>query len=1481
MKLTLPQQDVYFEQLLYPNDPIYNIGAKIEIKGEVSYEILNEAYKKLIDQHDAYRSVILTNTTDAQVMILPEHNSVLGSKDFSKTDDPFGKASDFMRARFSNTFSFTKKQLLHEFTLIKVKKDFYYLFSMYHHIITDGWGTSLMFQRLVTNYNELIEQGKIITEYPFTYSDFVSDDKEYRSSEAYKNDREYWVDKFQQLPDRIFERIDKKSNANKSGRKVLFIDSSKYKKLESMAKQFGGSTFHAILALVYTYFGRKTNCNDLTIGLPVLNRGKSKFKKTVGLFMGVSPLRIQIDFEDTFEKLLLQIKKQLRQDYRYQRFPLGKLVKELGLFLEKDRLFNMTLSYEKQNYGANFKNTKTKVIPLTHESERVALSIYVREFDETQEVKIDFDYNFSYFEEFQINLVVGHFEKLLFEILENPRKKLNEYSYFTASEERLLLTDFNKTFFKYPEKKTVLDFFQRQVQDFPNKIAIADREYQYTYTELNDLTNRIAIGIGRKLKEKKPMPIGIFMERSANMVAMILGVLKTGRPFIPLDPDFPKQRIEYIIDHSKVEAVIGTSTPSIECSQIVTFLNESELLTTNLSEDWISKEVKSSYTAYIIYTSGSTGKPKGVEIGHKSLLNFLLSIQKKPRINHHDVIYSVTTPSFDISYLEFFLPLISGGKLYVTDTETLKDPRKIIEGIEKVKPTMIQATPSFFQMLYNAGWQGNTKLKVLCGGDLLGESLAEKLMGTTSELWNMYGPTETTIWSSTKRILKASEASNIGKPIGNTSFYIFDESLNLLPIGSIGKLYIGGHGLAKGYYRDEILTKEKFIANPFASDEVIYDTGDLGKWNSHGEIEFIGRNDFQVKIRGFRIELGEIEAKLDEMDVIQSSVVIAKRKKEEDAFLVAFIIPKTNFFDRLEIINDLRKELPEYMVPQTIISLKNFPLTQNKKIDRKALSQREIEEYPILSVYQPPKTELQAKLCDCFQEILKTTERIGLNDNFFILGGHSLSAVKLTHFIEKSLLYQISLGDIFQNPTVKELSDYLQSKEKKINNTLKKTPKKPFYPLTPSQEFIWLASQNNHRSAAYNMSAIYKIRGEIEYRILEISIAYAIKRHEALRTNFIERDGIPYQLIQPYDDGLFTIDIKKTTVQEVGNIKKKYTNQAFDLEKELLIKAVILEVNNDEKLLMFNTHHLIMDGWSLELLINEVVFNYRVLSKKTVYKPQELEVQFIDYVDWQQKQALINSPKNLKFWEVYLENYNWMPLFSNEKNPNASEYQLELYQFEWDKDFLNSLFKIIEEKNITLYTLLFSALNIAIGGMRNLKDLCVGSLSSGRNHPDLQNNIGMFVKTLPLRSKLDCNMPISEFLQKTHADILKLDKYQDIPNHVQKNIRLDTIFALQTLNLDYRYIEVDSFLKLIIQPEIVEFARLPLLITMIQKKDGLIGKFQFDPHILSTETISILTMIYEKVLGQIISDPDVLMSSIDTEVNLNEQEKINIDFSFE
>jgi surfactin family lipopeptide synthetase A len=1469
MKLSLPQKDIYFEQLIFPDEPIYNIGAKILIEGFLDKKVFEQAYISLIQQHDAYRNY-LRGDIDTVEMISTDEIRPLEFSDFSNEKNSEKMVLNFMQKEFKKAFDIKKDKFLYRFVLIKIKENVHYLFSVYHHIITDGWGASLMFRRLVSNYNEILEYGDIKSEYSYTYEDFVVEDEKYFTSKDFQEDKVYWKDKFKILPENSLSKIDQKKTINKNLRKEFIINRDIFNALIHLSTETKSTTFHIILAILYAYLGKKYQNEFISVGLPILNRSGVKFKKTVGLFMGMNSLLITIDQEETFVELIEKIKKQLRQDYRHQRFPLGQLVKELGAFHQKEKLFNITLSYEKQDYSPNFLDTITQVIPLSHESERVALAIYIREFDDTKDVKVDFDYNINYFTEESISQVIQHFEILLKEVLIAPQKKIKELNYLTEGERHQLLVNFNDTKVDYPKDKTIVDLFEEQVKKTPDSIAIKDSKRGLTYLQLKEESDKIASYLLSKhggLNE----PVGVLMDRSVELVVLLLGIFKSGRSYIPIDPTLPEERIDYIIQQSLTTLIITESlsldyVSFTDNKEKVIFITKDELFKFEAPNNEISKyKPYPADTAYIIYTSGSTGNPKGVEIGHQSLTNFLTSIQHCPGIKEQDILYSVTTYSFDISILEFFTPLISGATVFIAEKETLKNMEYLIAELEQVKPSIVQATPSFYQMLFNAGWRGDKNLKILCGGDSLNELLTEKLISHSKEVWNMYGPTETTIWSSLKKIEKPSDASNIGKPINNTQIYIVDKNLHILPKDTVGRIFIAGDGLAKGYYKNKELTSEKFIPNPFEAGARMYDTGDLARWLPDGNIEFLGRNDFQVKIRGYRIELGEIETHLSQYsDNIKQVVAEAKEVNGEKMLVAYYTINKGSTVNKTALREYLQSKLPEYMVPGFFVEMESIPLTPNGKIDRKSLPYITSEDI-IRKTYVAPRNETEQKLAEIWQEVLEI-DKVGITDNFFELGGHSLVAGKIANKISQNLNIEVSLKHIFQNDTVENLTKVIE-KGVKREEIIPQAQFKEYYPITPGQKSIWIASQKDEYSDSYNMYAIFEIKGEIDLIQLEKSFSKLIQEKEIFRTNFIERQGEIYQFIRAQN--IFEIDyFEAVSTLEIKDIIKNYVSRKFDLETDTLIKTGIFENKEGVNYLVFLTHHIIVDGISLEILFNELINIYSNSEADNISK-----IQFKDYSEW--LYTSINERES-DFWKLYLEKAEKTKLIFNN---SINQGFLKEKQFCFSSFQYFDLKELAQKNRTTIYTVIFTCIGIVLSKIYEQSNICIGTVFSGRNYKQIEDSIGMFIKTLPCQISIDEKLDFSSLVKECQDNLLLLEENINIPFVNNLNILTDFLIGYHHSNtLIKSIVELNSFsLKRV--PLHFTKSRFPIVFNFYENSD-LKCEIEYDEYVDE----SVLDTIWEKtqiLLSLIINTPDAAIKQFDLSTSKEIQLRNSTDISFD
>ncbi len=1013
----------------------YNMPGIFILDGNLDINLMEKAFHAVIEQHEALRTRfkedIITGEIRQIICSSEENNFELvyeSTKFLNASEEDIKHIIEF---ESNYNFDLAKESLLRA-KIIKIGDKKAYLIFVIHHIISDGWSLEIITNDLFKIYNTFLNGEELLLQ-PLTiqYKEFASWEQTRLSSDKTEDSKIYWVNQFHgEIP--ILELPTNKRPLYKTytGKiitsKLSKIDLNKFK---AICLLNDSTLFMGLISVVKILLYKYSNQKDIIIGTPIAGREHTLLQDQIGVYINTLALRTKFENDDSFETLLKKVKETTLSAYEHQSYPFDKLVSDLTLQrdLNRNPLFDVMVTLQ---------NTDNSTIELNN-----IQGLTVSEFVSSDSIKSKFDLEFIFEEkdsELDINLLYNsdifdatfieevhiHLRNLLKNCIIESKESLCKLSFLTFKEETQLIHEFNDTERKYNKEKTFLDLFKEQATSKPDAVAVIDEVKQYSYNELDKLSTQIAEYLNLKFDNEKDA-LGVVLDRSVTTIALLLGILKSGRAYIPLDPTFPVERLEYIIRHSGIKVLISTEVLADITSDIITTITVNEILTK--SSDLIGNSESfpnGNDTAYIIYTSGSTGNPKGVEIGHSSLSNFLLSIIKMPGIKKSDILFAVTTYSFDISILEFFAPLITGASVYIVSNSTLSDPGKTIHLLEDIKPTIIQATPSFFQHLFNSGWKGDEQLKVLCGGDVLSETLADQLLGSSLELWNMYGPTETTIWSTIKKIEKSNQANNIGKPITNTSLYVLDDFLQLRPKGTAGNLFIGGDGLAKGYYKQNELTEQRFIKNPF-NDGFLYETGDVVKWNNDGEIVFLGRNDNQVKIRGYRIELGDIETKMNLIQHIQIAIVVAKKDPSGDSILIAYFTSEKDI-ETNSIRSQLKEVLPYYMIPSQFIKLDDFPLTPNKKINRKALTN--LNDFHLLSTvtYVAAATEIEKKLVLIWKELLGI-EKIGIKDNFFDLGGHSLSATKLVSSIQKAFSIKISINKIFEHPILEDQSDLIEN----------------------------------------------------------------------------------------------------------------------------------------------------------------------------------------------------------------------------------------------------------------------------------------------------------------------------------------------------------------------------------------------------------------------------------------------------------------------
>ncbi|SPP65499.1 non-ribosomal peptide synthetase [Nitrospira lenta] len=1033
LPLSFSQQRMWFVQQLAPEATAYNLLFVSRHKGAMSVPVVRQVVNLLAQRHEAFRTTFAMTGAGLEQRIAPWEAPHLVEIDLRRipTDQREGEARRIAEQEGARPFDLEKGPLA-RISLITLDQEDHLIVLNLHHIVGDQWSFGILGRDFSAYYNALC-QGQPLPEMtlPIQYADYAVWQRRCMTEAVLAAQEQYWTNTLEQLPilhlPTDFPRP--AVQTFEGGLCAVDIPDSVIQRLKQFSADQHVTPFMTLLACFQLLLSRYTGQVDLAVGCPIANRTHMLMEQLIGTFVNTLALRVDVSGNPTFAGLLERMKHAALGAFANQDYPFDKLVESLQI--ERDAsmaplvqvLFNMANApiSDIQLYGLEW--APFEVEPGSAQFD-LSLSI---ELEVAK--KAYFTFNSALFMRETIERFAGHYLALIESAMTNPQARVSDLKMLGEIERSRILYEWNRTAAEYPHTDCLPEHIEGRAEETPDAVAVSMDNRALTYRELNGMANQLARAL-RGMGVSPGVAVGVCLERSVDMVPVLLAVMKAGGCYVPLDPDYPRDRVRFMVEDSGAPLVITTTALSDRFSgqscRVWCFDREGHVFSEG-DEHNLPPLATGQDLAYILYTSGSTGQPKGVEIQHRSLMNFLWSMKRQPGCTRSDTVLSVTTLSFDIAGLELYLPLLVGGRVEIVSRAVATDGHKLRDTLARVQPTIMQATPATWRLLLEAGWAGSFSLTALCGGEALPQDLAVALRDRTKALWNMYGPTETTIWSTLDRISQDSSEITIGRPIANTDVYVLDPYLQPVPVGVAGEIYIGGDGVARGYHGRLDLTADRFIPHPFSlhPDARLYRTGDLGRYRPDGKIVHLGRIDHQVKIRGFRIELGEIEATLSRHAKIKQTVVTARDDQHGMKQLAAYLVLQEGQEAGAEELRSfLRAVLPEYMVPSFFVFLDAFPLTANKKIDVRALPQPELSGHIAGQPYVGPRNGMEVQLTALWQQVLGIQE-IGIHDNFFDLGGHSLKAAQLFYQLELVFEKQLPLATLFQAPTIAELAAVL------------------------------------------------------------------------------------------------------------------------------------------------------------------------------------------------------------------------------------------------------------------------------------------------------------------------------------------------------------------------------------------------------------------------------------------------------------------------
>ena len=1480
LPLSFAQQRLWFLHKLMPDSSLYNVPWAMRLEGELNIAALQYALSTLLARHESLHTRFIEIAGEPMQYLAKDAALPLDVIDLRLASA--AEVQSKLSSLSQKTFNLDAAPLL-RVHLIRDRDDSQIMLFVIHHIIADAWSLGVLFDELMQVYSAECEGLTAeLAPLPIQYADYAAWQHEHLAGEEVQNQLSYWRDTLNTAPAILELPTDHPRPAIQSYRGKLAtrkLPGELLKALHHISGEQGATLFMTLLAGFNVMLSRYASQDDIVVGTPVAGRPRRELEGLIGFFLNTLPIRTRFEQQISFRELLEQVKQNTLSAYMHQDLPFEQLVEELqpkrdmSLSPIFQVMFTLqTVTAEKPVHG----DLQASAVQVGYDTAKYDITWSALEKD--GELSITCEYASDLFDHSTIQRMLEHYQVLLQDLVKRPSLPVQQLGMLSIGEQNQLRA-WNNTAAAYPKSQGMHQLFEQQAAANPTAIAVEFETQQLSYAELNERANGlaqqlIALGAG------PDTPVAICVERSLDTLVGLLGILKSGSGYVPLDPIYPPERIAYMLEDSGSRILV--SEPALAAQLPMDGIHTINVTDVGSNSSNPAIEFKPEQLAYLIYTSGSTGLPKGVQIEHQAAVNFLHTMADKPGIQAADRLLAVTTLCFDISILEMFLPLLNGATVVIASQEQTADGFALKNILDHRNITMMQATPATWRMLHDANWNGSAQLTVLVGGEALGRDLASRLHQGNSEVWNMYGPTETTIWSACHRFMPHDAVVSVGKPIANTLFYVLDDTLQPVPLGIPGALWIGGDGVARGYWQRDELNDESFIDNPFDTGR-IYNTGDRVRWLTDGSIEVLGRTDFQVKLRGFRIELGEIETRIGKLPGVTQSVVILREDAPGDQRLVAYnIAPEGITLDITELRDGLKGGLPDYMLPSAYVQLDRFPLTPNGKIDRKALPAPDSDSIATTE-YVAPRNATEATLVDIWTTVLNV-EQVGINDDFFALGGHSLLAMSLMSRIRDALGIETSLLEFFVNPTVATQAAHLKVPADSPQTSIPVINRDQRLPLTSAQIRLWFLDQLGPGSPVYNMPWAMRMDGEINVDALQQAVDAVVARHESLRTSFPAHGDDPYQLIHDQVNvPLRQIDMSGASETEVSDKLTELGREPMSLQAAPLVHLALIRLGPQSHVLSIVVHHIIFDAWSHGILLEELAEHYTSICNAAVAALPPMRIQFADYAHWQQ--AWLDSDdyrKQLKYWTAQLDNAPaLLELPTDRPRPAVQTSNGANAYRPLPKELQQQLHALAKSKGCTLFMVLMTAFNVLLSKYSNQKDIVVGSSIAGRRQTELEKIIGFFLHNLAIRTDLSDNPSYSELLKQVTNTALEAFAHQEIPfeNLVEELApERDTSyppivqvhFVLQHFDNDW-----GDFNGLKLTPLGYEFgtAKFDMIMFMFDTPDGLAIRIEYNTDLFNASTMDLMTERFETLLSNIAASPEIPIEELSL-ISAAEQQRL-------
>ncbi|HCF6884437.1 TPA: pyoverdine non-ribosomal peptide synthetase PvdD [Pseudomonas aeruginosa] len=1383
LRLSYAQERQWFLWQLEPESAAYHIPSVLRLRGRLDLDALQRSFDSLVARHETLRTRFRLDGDEARQEIAASMALPLDIVALGPLEE--GALARQVETTIARPFDLERGPLL-RVSLLRLAEDDHVLVLVQHHIVSDGWSMQVMVEELVQLYAAYSRGLELaLPALPIQYADYALWQRSWMEAGEKERQLAYWTGLLggeQPVLELPFDRPRPVRQSHRGAQFILELDIDLSQALRRVAQQEGATAFALLLAsfqaLLYRYSGQA----DIRVGVPIANRNRVETERLIGFFVNTQVLKADLDGRMGFDELLAQARQRALEAQAHQDLPFEQLVEALQpeRSLSHNPLFQVLFNYqsEARGNGQAFRFDELQMESVQFDSRTAQFDLTLDLTDEEQRFCAVFDYATDLFDASTVERLAGHWRNLLRGIVANPRQRLGELPLLDAPERRQTLSEWNPAQRECVVQGTLQQRFEEQARQRPQAVALILDEHRLSYGELNARANRlahclIARGVGADV------PVGLALERSLDMLVGLLAILKAGGAYLPLDPAAPEERLAHILDDSGVRLLLtqGHLLERLPRQAGVEVLAIDGLVLDGYAESDPLPTLSADNLAYVIYTSGSTGKPKGTLLTHRNALRLFSATEAWFGFDERDVWTLFHSYAFDFSVWEIFGALLYGGRLVIVPQWVSRSPEDFYRLLCREGVTVLNQTPSAFKQLMAVACSADMATQqpalryVIFGGEALDlQSLRpwfQRFGDRQPQLVNMYGITETTVHVTYRPVSEADLEGGLVSPIGGTipdlSWYILDRDLNPVPRGAVGELYIGRAGLARGYLRRPGLSATRFVPNPFpgGAGERLYRTGDLARFQADGNIEYIGRIDHQVKVRGFRIELGEIEAALAGLAGVRDAVVLAHDGVGGTQLVGYVVADSAEDAERLResLRESLKRHLPDYMVPAHLMLLERMPLTVNGKLDRQALPQPDAS----LSqqAYRAPGSELEQRIAAIWAEILGV-ERVGLDDNFFELGGHSLLATRVISRVRQEQQLDASLKALFERPVLEAFAQGLERTTDAVS-TIPLADRQQPLALSFAQERQWFLWQLEPESAAYHIPSALRLRGRLDVDALQRSFDSLVARHETLRTRFRLEGGRSYQQVQP----AVSVSIEREQFGEEGLIERiqAIVVQPFDLERGPLLRVNLLQLAEDDHVLVLVQHHIVSDGWSMQVMVEELVQLYAGYSQGLDVVLPALPIQYADYALWQRSwMEAGEKERQLAYWTGLLGGEQpVLELPFDRPRPARQSHRGAQLGFELSRELVEAVRALAQREGTSSFMLLLASFQALLYRYSGQADIRVGVPIANRNRVETERLIGFFVNTQVLKADLDGRMGFDELLAQARQRALEAQAHQDLP----------------------------------------------------------------------------------------------------------------------